>query len=151
MRDAMRRLWGRLRRSPGLLLAIYTAVLILILTRGLLSTDLDETGDSIYHLAAEAQVALAFKEGRSPFGPLDLNFGTPILKFYQPLLYLVNGAVSAASHLDVLVVHNLSIVLLFVLTPFVARFAYRAIGLPDLAAGIAALLGPLSIAGFGKG
>jgi len=145
----LNRLWRCVRSSPGLLLALYTCALLLVFTRGLISTELDDTGDAVYHLAAEAQVAQAIREGRNPLGPIDLSFGTPLLKFYQPLLYLVNGAIAAVANVDSLVVHNLSIVFLFLLTPFVLCYAYRSIGLPELAAGIAALLSPLSIAGFG--
>jgi hypothetical protein len=147
-------LLGWLRRrivaAPGLVLAAYASVLILCSTAGTLSRQFDQTGDLPYHLAAESAVAQAFSEGKNPLGPLELNFGTPILENYQPLLYLGNGLFGAVTGIDMLLVHNAAIVLLFLLTPFAARLAYRAIGLPDLAAGLAAAIALLSVAGFGN-
>ncbi len=138
------------KKRPGLMLTCLAFATLMIGARGFFSDDLDQSGDLIYHLACEGQVAQAIKEGRSPFGPLSLNFGTPVLRFYQPFLYLVTGPFQAAFEDHLILIHNLILLLFLGATPFASYFGYRAIGLPEAAAGLATLLAPLSVAGFGN-
>ncbi len=145
----MRRVTEYVKSNPGMMLAILACAIILFTTRGMLSKDIiDQSGDLNYHLACEAEVARAINEGRSPFGPISLNFGTPILKFYQPLLYLVTGYAHFVTRVDVLLIHNLLIVFFFALTPFCLRWCYLSIGMRELTSGLAALLTLISVGGF---
>jgi MFS family permease len=138
------------KEKHGLLLACFTSCLILYTVFDQFSMDLEQSGDLTYHLAVEAQVAQALEEGRSPLGPISINFGTPVLKFYQPLWYLVNAPLTVYLGLDALLVHNLVISFFFILTPFAILFGYRALGLSELAAGLAAMLTLLAVSGFGN-
>ena len=145
----MKRVIEYIKSNPGMMLAILACAIILFTTRGMLAEeDLEQSGDLNYHLACETEVATAIKEGRSPFGPISLNFGTPILKFYQPLLYLVTGYVHFITRVDVLLLHNLLIVFLFALTPFCLRWCYVGLGLREVTSGAAALMTLMSVGGF---
>jgi len=141
---------GLARRRPGLVLAGFACLLVLFSASSFFSTRLDQSGDLTYHLHAEGQVARALETGGGLFGPIAMNFGTPVLKFYQPLLYLITPPLHWLLGIDLLLLHNLLIVLLFACTPLALLRAYRALGLSDATAGLAALLSLLSVAGFGS-
>ncbi len=136
--------------KPGLVMSVCTALLLLVAARSLAGSGLDQSGDLVYHIGGEYQVAEAIKEGRNPFGPLSINFGSPMLKFYQPFLYLVIGTLHAVTGVDILMVHHIVLLLLFLLTPFTLYYGYRHLGLPELAAGFGVVLTTLSVAGFGN-
>lgn len=131
-------------------MSVCTAILFLVAARSLAMGGLDQSGDLTYHLGGEYQVAEAIKEGRNPFGPLSINFGSPMLKFYQPLLYLLIGAIHAVTGVDILVVHHIVLLLLFLITPLALYYGYRHVGLPEVAAGFGVVLNALSVAGFGN-
>ncbi|NOZ87869.1 MAG: hypothetical protein GXP49_16725 [Deltaproteobacteria bacterium] len=142
-------LGAMVRKRPGLFLAILGSVVVLVSTHDMLSGRLDQSGDQTYHLQCEGQTALAISEGRNPFGPISMDFGTPMLKFYQPLFYLITGSLHAWLGIDLLLLHNLLICLLFAAIPLALWRGYLSLGLPEPAAGLGALLTLISVAGFG--
>jgi len=150
LRAAMKRLARWSARNPGLALSGLASLTILATTFPLWGTVMNRAGDDIYHLANEMQVAMALERGQNPFGPLDILFGTPILKFYQPLFYLITGSLHALFGIHLVLLHNALTVLAYALSPFALRWSYRALGLSDLAAGLAAFATLGSVAAFGN-
>ena len=86
--------------NPGGALAWLATLTILVTTVPLWGTTMNRAGDDLYHLANEAQVAMALERGQNPFGPLDIMFGTP-----KPLRAAVNIGVLKEENVN-LVVHG---------------------------------------------
>ena len=147
--DKMRilgRAWAWIGADPGRALAWLGLVVVVVTTLPLWGLTMNRAGDDLYHLANEAQVALAFRQGRNPFGPLDIMFGSPMLKFYQPLFYLITGSLNAFLGIPLVLLHNGLTVLAFALSPLALRWCYMQFGLSSLASGLSALLTLASVA-----
>jgi hypothetical protein len=152
---------GRLRRAArwtaGLLMAhghhllpAAAAIITLSSTYLILGPVLNRSGDNMYHLLNEWALVHAFAVGDDPFGPLGLEFGQPILRFYQCLFYLVNALLHGLTTLDIRFLHNLTIVVCFALSPFSYAYFLRKLGLNRWAAGLGGMLSMISIAAFGN-
>ncbi|NOZ86684.1 MAG: hypothetical protein GXP49_10515 [Deltaproteobacteria bacterium] len=150
VRLLLSRLVKWIRNDPGASLAWLASLVVLVTTAPLFGVTMNRAGDDLYHLANEIQVAMAIKRGQNPFGPLDIIFGTPILKFYQPLFYLITGSLHALFGFNIVFLHNALTVLAFAASPLALHWSYRQIGLSSLASGLAALLTLASVAAFGN-
>lgn len=129
-------------------LTVAAASLILCGTR--LGLRLNAGGDDLYHLFNEYALAGAVRAGDSVFGPLGVEFGQPVLRFYQPLLYLHDLGWHLLTGVDLSALHALTIVLCFSLSPLAFCYFLLKLGLPPHAAGIGACLTMISVAGFGN-
>jgi len=107
-------------------------------------------GDDLHHLAAEAQVFGVIGEGGDPFGPLRMDCGVALLRYYQPLFYLTTSTLTHVTGLPRLAVHNAVVILCFALSPWLVAWSLRRLGLDPWAAGLASLLCISSAAGFGN-
>jgi hypothetical protein len=61
------------------------SILTLCSTWIILAPVLNRSGDNIYHLLNEFAIAHTIEIGDNPFGPLGMEFGQPVLRFYQAL------------------------------------------------------------------
>jgi hypothetical protein len=147
---ATRVLRGVFLRYGHLLPPAIAAVLTLSSTYILLGPVLNRSGDNIYHLMSEYALAYAFRFGDDPFGPLGLEFGIPLLRFYQCLFYLMSVGLSIGLDLDLRFVHNLLIVLCFAASPFAYLYFLRKLGLSKWAASLGSMLSMVSVAAFGN-
>ena len=80
-------------RYGHLLLPFSACVLSFVSTHILLDAVQNRSGDDIYHLMNEYAMAHGAKVGDSIFGPLGIEHGQPVLRFYQSLFYMFNVAV----------------------------------------------------------
>jgi len=148
--QAFRVLRGVFLSYGHLLLPAAAAVLTLSSTYILLGPVLNRSGDNIYHLMNEYALAYGFRYGDNPFGPLGLEFGIPLMRFYQCLFYLLNVGVSIGFGVDLRTMHNVTIVVCFAASPFAYTYFLRKLGLNRWAAGIGGFLSMISVAAFGN-
>jgi hypothetical protein len=126
------------------------AVIVACAHSPLMGPVIDQGGDNADHLLNEYALANAAAAGDNPFGPLGLEFGVPLLRFYQALFYLVGLAAHLAFGLDVRTAHNLLVATCFTLSPFAFCFCLRRLGLPRFAAGLGSLAAVASVGAFGN-
>jgi hypothetical protein len=107
-------------------------------------------GDNAQHLLAEHALAETIRSGGNPFGPLGLEFGLPLLRFYQPLFHLWTASWHVATGLDLRALHLFTMVGCFALSPLSNCYFFGKIGLGRWTAGAASLLSVISVAGFGN-
>ncbi len=139
-----------LREKSYLLLPALATVLILSSTHIILGPVQNRSGDNMYHLMNEYAMANAIKAGDNPFGPLGMEFGQPLARFYQILFYMTNIVVHLVLGVHLTFAHNLAIVICFCLSPFTYCYFLRKLGLRKWAAGIGSLVSMTSIAAFGN-
>jgi hypothetical protein len=125
-------------------------VAILIGHRELLAPVMDNGGDQASHLHAQYSLVQALYAGDNLFGPLSLDFGLPMLRFYQSLLYLTNVFLHGLTGVDLRLVHNLVVALCFALSPFSYCYFLRKLGLRRFAAGLGSLVAIISVGSFGN-
>lgn len=147
---AGQRLQACLDRYGHWLLPLATALTSFILCGRLIGLGLNRAGDDLYHLFNEFALAHAASAGDDIFGPLGMEFGQPVLRFYQPLFYLNNLGWHLLTGVDLAVVHTLTIVVGLSLSPFAFCYFLLKLGLPRFAAGIGSALTLISVAGFGN-
>jgi hypothetical protein len=129
---------------------IAAAVVILVCHLPVLKTVLVTGGDHAHHLLSEYLIGRSVAANDSIWGPQATDYGMPLLRFYQPLLYLMNVGLHLDTGLSPLLFHNLSVAIFFAASPLAYCYSLRKIGLPRFAAGFAALLAMASVAGFGN-
>jgi hypothetical protein len=125
-------------------------VTILVCHHGLLGPVIDNGGDNASHMLAEYSLVQALAAGDNLLGPLSLDFGLPILRFYQSLFYLLSVGTHALTGVDLRFVHNLIVTTCFALSPFAYCYALLKLGLRRFAAGIASLVAIISAGAFGN-
>ncbi len=126
------------------------SILTLVSTHILLGPVLNRSGDNMYHLLNEFALLHGIQAGDNPLGPVGMEFGQPLLRFYQALFYLYNIAVHLVTGLSLKFLHNLTIVVCFALSPFSYLYCLRKLGLNRWAAGIGSFVSMISVAAFGN-
>ncbi len=116
----------------------------------LLGPVVNNGGDNVYHLLSEYALAHALNAGDNLFGPLAVDVGLPVLRFYQALFYLKAVAIHSLTGLDMRFVHNLMVTICFSLSPLSYCYFLRALGLRRFAAGTGALVAAISVGSFGN-
>jgi len=137
-------------RYGHLLLPFSACVLSFVSTHILLDAVQNRSGDDIYHLMNEYAMAHGAKVGDSIFGPLGIEHGQPVLRFYQSLFYMFNVAVHLVTGWNLMFVHNLTLCLCFGLSPFSLYYFLRKLGLHRWTAGLSSYLSLVSVAAFGN-
>ena len=150
IRRAVFGLSGRAYRHLHLALPAAACVLVLSSTHILLAPVQNRSGDNMYHEMNEHTLAHVIKSGDDPFGPLGIEFGQPVLRFYQSLYYLFNVGLHLLFGLNLIFAHNLTIVICFALSPFGYLYFLRKLGLNRWAASIGSFATVLSVAAFGN-
>lgn len=125
-------------------------VVIAFTHHDLLGPVVDNGGDNAYHLLSEYALAHALDAGDNLFGPLAVDVGLPVLRFYQALFYLKAVALQSLTGLDMRFVHNLMVTICFSLSPLSYCYFLRALGLRRFAAGSGALVAAISVGSFGN-
>lgn len=131
-------------------LPVLAAILTLVNTHILLGPVLNRSGDNDYHLLNEFALLNGILGGDNPLGPTAMEFGQPVLRFYQALFYLFNIAMHLLVSIDLKTMHNVTIIVCFAASPFSYMYCLRKLGLPRFAASIAAFFSMISIAAFGN-
>ncbi len=126
------------------------SILTLCSTHILLAPVLNRSGDNMYHLLNEFAILNGLRAGDNPLGPIGMDFGQPLLRFYQALFYLYNIAVHLVTGIDLKFLHNLTIVVCFALSPISYFYFLGKIGLNRWAAGIGSFFSMISVAAFGN-
>lgn len=147
---AARRLAALLAAHGHHLLPAAGAVTVVATCWMILGPVLNRAGDDLYHIMNEYAMARAVYAGDNVLGPLCLEFGQPVLRFYQALFYLNTVAWHVLAGLDIRFVHNLTIVVCFALSPFAYAHFLRKIGLGRWTAGLGGYLSLISVAAFGN-
>ena len=137
-------------RYGHLLLPFTAAVLTFVSTYILFGPVLNRSGDNIYHLMNEYTMANGAKAGDNILGPLGMEFGQPVLRFYQSLFYMFNVAVHLVTNIDLRTIHNVTLCICFGLSPFTLYYFMRKLRLNKWTAGIASYLSMISVAAFGN-
>jgi hypothetical protein len=149
-RDRIRRFFAVLYPYAHYGLPILAAILTLVNTHILIGPQLNRSGDNDYHLLNEFALLNGILGGDNPFGPLAMEFGQPVLRFYQALFYLFNVGVHLVTSLNLRTAHNLTIIICFASSPFAYMYFLRKLGLPRFAASIGAMVSMISIDAFGN-
>jgi hypothetical protein len=136
--------------NAHLALPAATSILTLCSTHILIGPGLNRSGDNIYHLLNEFAISHGILAGDNPLGPLGMEFGVPLLRFYQALFYLYNVGLHLITGIDLKILHNLPIVACFALSPFSYLYFLRKLGLNRWAAAIGSSVSMISIASFGN-
>lgn len=133
-----------------LLLPAAASILTLCSTYLIVGPVLNRSGDNIYHLMTQWAMTRGILAGDNPLGPLGLEFGMPVMRFYQALFYLQNVGLHLLSAIDLRFWHNLTIVVCFALSPFSYTYFLRKLGLDRWTAGFGGMLSMISVAAFGN-
>ncbi len=131
-------------------LPILAAALTLANTHILLGPVLNRSGDNDYHLLNQFALLNGILGGDNPLGPTAMEFGQPVLRFYQALFYLFNVGMHLLTSINLLTMHNITIVVCFAASPFAYMYCLQKLGLPRFAASIGAFFSMISIAAFGN-
>lgn len=145
-RNALLRAWPHAHWA----LPVIAGVTILVGHRELLAPVVDNGGDVASHLNAQYALIQAMQAGDNLFGPLPLDFGVPILRFYQCLLYLVDVGLHGLTGLDLRLLHNSLVAICFSLSPLTYCHFLGKLGLRRFAAGIGSLVAITSVGSFGN-
>ena len=149
-----------IQKTRGFLTAFYPychwlfpligSIIVVSHTYILLGGGENSSGDNMYHVLNEYVILRGILAGDNPLGPVGLEFGMPILRFYQALFYLWNVAVTLVTGIDVMVWHNVTLVVCYALSPFAYLHFLMKVGLNRFAAGLGAFASLVSIAAFGN-
>jgi hypothetical protein len=82
------------------LFPLAAAVLTLVNTHILLGPELNRSGDNEYHILNEFAILRGILGGDNPLGPVAMEFGQPVARFYQALFYLWNVAMALITGLS---------------------------------------------------
>jgi hypothetical protein len=110
----------------------------------------NRAGDDLYHLMSEFAVKHAVEVGDNPLGPVHIEMGVPILRFYQALYYFINVYANHYLGLNLLFMHCLTMVICFGLSPFAYMYFLRKAGLSRWSAAIGSFASMISVAAFGN-
>ncbi|MBN2344495.1 MAG: hypothetical protein JXX29_01645 [Deltaproteobacteria bacterium] len=139
-----------LHRYGHLLLPATAAILSFVSTYILFGPVLNRSGDNIYHLMNEYTMVNGARAGDSIFGPLGMEMGQPVLRFYQSLFYMFNAAVHFITGIDLRMVHNITLCVCFGLSPFSLYYFMRKLRMNKWTAGLASYMSLISVAAFGN-
>lgn len=131
-------------------LPILAAILTLANTHILFGPVLNRSGDNDYHLLNEFALLHGILGGDNPFGPAAMEFGQPLLRFYQALFYLFNVGMHLLTSISLKTMHNVTIIVCFAASPFSYMYFLRKLGLSRFAASIGSFFSMISIASFGN-
>lgn len=137
-----------LLRNSHLAVVLTAAFWAFHLQSDVLSGTQNRAGDNTAHLLAQHWIDHAVEVDDNPFGPLGIDFGTPLLQFYQPLHGLLSVTVSRVTSLELSTVHSHIVAILFSLSPFSLCFLFRRIGLSKWASATAAVVSLTSVSSF---
>jgi hypothetical protein len=107
-------------------------------------------GDNTHHLMSQFNLLASYNADDCIWGPLSADYGMPLLRFYQPLFYLVNLGLQLLTAASPMLLQNAVVTAFFTASPLSFCYGIRKIGLPRFAAGIASLVAMSSVAGFGN-
>ncbi len=150
LRQRLARFFKALYPYAHYALPILAAILTLVNTHILLGPVINRSGDNDYHLLNQFAILNGILGGDNPLGPTAMEFGQPVLRFYQALFYLFNIAMHLVAGINLKTMHNVTIVVCFAASPFAYMYCLRKLGLPRFAASIAAFFSMISIAAFGN-
>lgn len=139
-----------LHRYGHLLLPLGAAILSFVSTYILFGPVLNRSGDNIYHLMNEYTMVNGARAGDSIFGPLGMEMGQPVLRFYQSLFYMINAAIHLVTDVDLRMVHNITLCLCFGFSPFTFYYFMRKLSVNRWTAGLASYMTLTSVAAFGN-
>lgn len=131
-------------------LPIIAVIFALAQTAPLLGPVINRAGDNLYHVMSEHALMHGVNAGDNVFGPAGIEFGQPILRFYQSLYYLTNLGMHFLTGLDLKFAHNLTIVLFFSFSPLTYLYFLLKLGLNRWAAAFGSLFSMTSVAAFGN-
>ena len=150
LRKKIYKLRGTLASYGHLLIPASAAILTVCSTWIIAGPVLNRSGDNMYHLLNQWALLNGISAGDNIFGPLGMEFGQPVLRFYQALFYLYNIAWHLITGIDIMTIHNLTIVVSFAASPFAYAYFLRKLGLDRWTAGIGGMLSMVSVAAFGN-
>ncbi len=84
-REIRQKIAGFLGCHGHLLLPGLATILTLCSTWVILGPVLNRSGDNIYHMLNQYAIARGVMSGDNPLGPVGMEFGIPLLRFYQCL------------------------------------------------------------------
>lgn len=147
-----RGLFAWLTRHGPLLLPTIAMILALISTGRLIFQGpvVNRAGDDLYHLMSEFALKHSLEADDNVLGPVHIEMGVPILRFYQALYYLINVYANHYLGVNLLFMHCLTIVICFALSPFAYMYFLRKVGLSPWASGIGSFASMISVAAFGN-
>ena len=131
-------------------LPVLAAILTLANTHILWGPVINRSGDNDYHLLNQFALLNGILGGDNPLGPAAMEFGQPILRFYQALFYLFNIGMHLVTSVNLKTMHNVTIIICFALSPFSYMYFLRKLGVRRFAASIGAMFSMISIAAFGN-
>ncbi len=145
-----RRLFAWLWNRAHLAFPVAASAITLSSTHILFDSVINSSGDDTHHIMGEHAILHAINAGDNPLGPVGIDFGQPLLRFYQCLFYLFNIAVHLISDFDLMLVHNATVIISFALSPFAYLFFLRKLGLSRFAAALGSFVSMISVAAFGN-
>ncbi len=108
-------------------------------------------GDTFWHYSNEIHLLRSLQDGQGIFSCFPKGMGTPLLTFYQPLLYLIVAAIHLITMkcVSVYTIHNILVVVLFAMYPVSVYYFARSFGLSKLKSGLISIfsLFPISACG----
>ena len=137
-------------RYGHLLLPLSAAILSFTSTWILFDAVLNRSGDDIYHLTNEYALAHSARVGDNIFGPWGMEYGQPVLRFYQPMFYLINVGIHRLTGWHLTMIHNVATCIYFGLSPFAVYYFFRKLRLNRWTAGFGSYLSMISVAAFGN-
>ena len=152
--DQLRALGSAARRTLSghvhLLLPLAASLVVLVSHGKVLTGSLLISGDNLHHLLNEHLVVRAYHAADNVFGPLAVEEGSPVLRFYQTLFYFTSAGLHLVTGAKLQLLHGLLLSLCFGLSPFSYYYFLKKLGLPVWARSIGAMATVLSVAGFGN-
>lgn len=134
--------WGHLA------LPLSAGILSFVSTYILFAPVLNRCGDNIYHLMNEYVMVNGALAGDNILGPLGMEMGQPVLRFYQSLFYMFNAAVHFMTGWDIRFIHNVTLCTCFGLSPFAFYYFMRKLSFNKWTAGLASYLTFISVGAF---
>ncbi|MBN2804235.1 MAG: hypothetical protein JXR91_14160 [Deltaproteobacteria bacterium] len=137
-------------RYGHLLLPLSASILSFVSTYILFGPVLNRSGDNIYHLMNEYAMMHGVNAGDNILGPLGIEMGQPVLRFYQSLFYLLNVVMHFLTKADLTMIHNITLCLSFGLSPFSFYYFMRKLKVNKWTSGLASYMTLISVAAFGN-
>lgn len=108
-------------------------------------------GDTFWHYSNELHLIRSLSDGQGLFSCFTKGMGLPLLNMYQPLLYIIVGAIHflCMRCLSVYSIHNTIVVVLFCFYPASLFFMARSFRFNRFTAGLISLFAPVAVSGWG--